>query len=208
MTFRRRLFALCDHLFRSIVVAHSHRCKVASIAALLLSLLVFSSGLAQEIVSADTLMEQGRLSHQQGAFTQALQYWTEAARRYGQDGRIRQQIKAQVSLSQALYQTGHYKEAGAVLTESGNLAHQIGDRLLQATVQGRLGTVLFALDENEQALRRVEEGLVLARELQHPALTATLLNDQGNILAAERRLPAAVAATVQPARTGWHSRAF
>ena len=194
MTSRRKASAFHDHVVRTIVTVNSHRCKVVTIAALLLGLLVTSSSPAQEGVSTDTLMEQGYSSHRKGAFTQALQYWTEAARRYGEAGQRRQQIKAQVSLSQALYETGHYKEAGAVLTESGNLAHEIGDRLLQATIQGRLGTVLFALDENEQALRRMEEGLVLARELNHPALIATLLNDQGNVLAAERRLPAAVAA--------------
>jgi len=56
------------------------------------------NALAEETVSADTLMEQGQSSYQQGAYTQALQYWTEAGRRYEMDGKAREQIKAQVSL--------------------------------------------------------------------------------------------------------------
>ncbi len=152
------------------------------------------NALAEETISADTLMEQGQLSYQQGAFTQALQYWTEAGRRYEMDGKAREQIKAQGSLSQALYQTGHYKEAGAILTASGKLADQIGDRLLTGTIKGRLGTILFVLGDNEQALRTTDEGLAIARDLNYPALTATILNDQGNILAAEKRFSSAVAA--------------
>jgi len=152
------------------------------------------NALAEETVSADTLMEQGQSSYQQGAYTQALQYWTEAGRRYEMDGKAREQIKAQVSLSQALYQTGHYKEAGSILATAGKLADQIGDRPLTGTIKGRLGTILFVLGDNEQALRTTDEGLAIARDLKYPALTATILNDQGNILAAEKRFSSAVAA--------------
>jgi CHAT domain-containing protein/predicted negative regulator of RcsB-dependent stress response len=150
--------------------------------------------LAQETVSPENLMEQGQSSYQQGAFTQAMQSWTEASRRYERDGKTREQIKAQVNLTQALYQTGHYKEAGSILVDSGKQADRIGDPLLKAIVQGRLGSVLFALGDNEQALRAIEEGLASTRALDNSALAATMLNDQGNILTADGRYSSAVAA--------------
>ena len=150
--------------------------------------------LAQETVSPEKLMEQGQSAYQQGAFTQAMQYWTEAGRRYERDGKTREQVKAQVNLTQALYQTGHYKEAGSILVDSGKLADQIGDSLLKAIVQGRLGSILFALGDNEQALHAIEEGLASARALDNSALAATMLNDQGNILTADGRYSTAVAA--------------
>lgn len=150
--------------------------------------------LAQEPVTPEKLMEQGQSAYQQGAFTPAMQYWTEAGRRYERDGKTREQIKAQVNLTQALYQTGHYKEAGAILVDSGKLADRIGDPLLKAIVQGRLGSVLFALGDNEQALRAIEEGLASARALDNSALAATMLNDQGSILTADGRYSSAVAA--------------
>jgi len=150
--------------------------------------------LAQETVTPEKLMEQGQSAYQQGAFTQALQYWTEAGRRYERDGKTREQIKAQVNLTQALYQTGHYKEAGSILVDSGKLADRIGDPLLKAIVEGRLGSVLFALGDNEQALHAIEEGLASARALDNSALAATMLNDQGNILTADGRYSSAVAA--------------
>ncbi|HRB16815.1 MAG TPA: CHAT domain-containing protein [Nitrospira sp.] len=150
--------------------------------------------LAQEPVTPEKLMEQGQSAYQQGAFTQAMQHWTEAGRRYERDGKTREQIKAQVNLTQALYQTGHYKEAGAILVDSGKLADKIGDRLLKAIVQGRLGSILFALGDNEPALRAIEEGLASARALDNSALAATMLNDQGNILTADGRYSSAVAA--------------
>ncbi len=149
---------------------------------------------AQETVTPEKLMEQGQSAYRQGAFTQAMQHWTEAGRRYEREGQTREQIKAQVNLTQALYQTGHYREAGTILVDSGKLADRIGDSLLKAIVQGRLGSILFALGDNEQALRAIEEGLSLARALDNSALAATMLNDQGNILTAEGRYSAAVGA--------------
>ena len=74
------------------------------------------------------------------------------------------------------------------------------DRLLTATIKGRLGAVLFVLGDNEQALRTTDEGLALARELNRPALTATLLNDQGNILAADKKFASAVEAYMESSR--------
>jgi CHAT domain-containing protein/predicted negative regulator of RcsB-dependent stress response len=167
---------------------------------LLTGLIVPSMGLAQETQSADVLMTLGRSAYGQGAFTQALQYWTEAARRYERDVNLPGHIKAQVNLSQALYQIGHYREAGSILTGAGNRAAQIGDGFLIATIKGRLGVVLFALGENEEALKAIVEGLALARELNHAALSATLLNDKGNILSAEKNFPAAVAAYTESSK--------
>jgi CHAT domain-containing protein len=151
------------------------------------------TSIAQELQSADVLMKLGRSAYGQGAFTQALHYWTEAARRFEQDGNLPGHIKAQVNLSQALYQTGHYREAGSILTGAGTRAAEIGDGFLIATIKGRLGVVLFALGENEEALKVTEEGLALARTLNHVALAATLLNDKGNIESADKNFSAAVA---------------
>lgn len=200
MTFMRRVSPFSQQSIRSLAARKASITKMATVVLLLVSLPLSSPGVEQEAVTTETLMERGRSSYQQGAITQALYYWFEAARRYEQGGHIREQVKAQVSLSQALYQTGRYREAGAMLTEAGNRAAQIGDRLLTATVKGRLGTVLLALGENEQALQTTDQGLALARELNHVALTATLLNDQGNILTAEKNLPAAAAAYTESSR--------
>jgi tetratricopeptide (TPR) repeat protein len=156
---------------------------------------VFTPGaLAQSTVSAEQLMEQGQAAYQQGSFTQAIQHWTEAGRRFERDGNKHGHIKAQVSLSQALYQTGHYKEAGSLLVAAGKQADLINDQLLKAITLGRLGTVLFAVGENEQALRTLEDALATARALNNSALAAPLLNDQGNVLTADRRFSSAVAA--------------
>mgnify|MGYP000600224704 CR=1 FL=1 len=134
--------------------------------------------LAQETVSPETLMEQGHSSYQQGAFTRAMQYWTEAGRRYGRNGKVRDHIKAQVNLTQALYQTGQYKEAGSILIDSGTLADRIGDPLLKAIVQGRLGTVLFALGDNAQGQPVVVRTDTLGMELQTYPLAQVLFRLQ------------------------------
>jgi CHAT domain-containing protein/predicted negative regulator of RcsB-dependent stress response len=161
---------------------------------LLMANQAWAPALAQETVDPEKLMEQGQSAYQQGAFAQALQFWTEAGQGYERDGKTREQIKAQVNLTQALYHTGRYKEAGSILVDSGKEADRIGDQLLKAVVQGRLGSVLFALDNNEKALRAIEEALASARVLDNSALVATLLNDQGNILTADGRYSSALAA--------------
>jgi CHAT domain-containing protein len=87
-----------------------------------------------------------------------------------------------------------------MLTQAGRLAAQIDDGMLTATIKGRLSTVLFALGENEQALQLINEALALAGEFSHPALTAALLNDQGNILTAEKRFSPAIDAYTESSR--------
>ena len=77
------------------------------------------NALAEETVSADTLMEQGQSSYQQGAFTQALQYWTEAGRRYEMDGKAREQIKAQVSFRKPSIKPVITKKRESILTDVG-----------------------------------------------------------------------------------------
>jgi tetratricopeptide (TPR) repeat protein len=168
--------------------------------AVCLSLSFLSNGLAEDAVTADRLMKLGQSSYRQGGFAHALQYWIEAARLYEEQGSVLEQIKAQVSVAQALHQIGHYKEAGAMLTQAGRLAAQIDDGMLTATIKGRLSTVLFVLGENEQALQLINEALALAGEFSHPALTAALLNDQGNILTAEKRFSPAIDAYTESSR--------
>lgn len=182
------------------MVGRRYGTRAAAITAVCLSLCILSNGLAEDTLPADRLMELGQSSYRQGGFTHALQYWIEAARLYEEQGSISEQIKAQVSVAQALQQTGHYKEAGAMLTQTGKLAAQSGDGMLTATIKGLLGTVLFALGDNEQALRLTDEALALAGELNRPALTATLLNNQGNILTAEKQFSAAIGAYTESSR--------
>lgn len=174
-------------------IASSHLRRATFLAAILVTEILLAPGVGSSSadLSADQLMERGQSAYQQGSFAHATQYWSAAAQRFEEEGRAREQIKAQVSLAQALYQTGRYKEAGSILSAAGTLAERIEDRLLVATVKGRLGTVLFALGDNELALRMTEDGLSLARDAHHAALTATLLNDQGNILSAEGQHSAA-----------------
>jgi CHAT domain-containing protein/predicted negative regulator of RcsB-dependent stress response len=149
---------------------------------------------AAETLSASNAMEQGQDFYRRGAFPQAILSWTEAARLFEKDGKTHEQIQAQISLAQALYQIGHYGEAGAVLRHAQTLAQNSQDRSLLATVRGRLGNVYFALGQNEQAIQLLNDGLALSREIENSLLTAVLLNDLGNVLAAEGRYAAAVSA--------------
>ena len=59
---------------------------------------------------------------------------------------------------------------------------------------GRLGNVAFALGQNEQAREYLTAGLAKARQLENAPLTASLLNDLGNVLASQERYSEALGA--------------
>ena len=59
---------------------------------------------------------------------------------------------------------------------------------------GTLGDVYIATGPGETALKYLNEGLRIAREVNNQDLSATILNNLGNLLTAQKKYPEAVAA--------------
>ena len=154
-----------------------------------------TDSLAAEIetpLSPDQRLEEGRKAYQKGAFPQAILHWTEASQYYERDGQKQQQGQALIYLSQALHQIGRYGDARAVLVKAMNLAKERGDQGQLVVILGRLGTLYFAIGQNQESLQSLNDAVDLSRATENQALTASLLNDLGNVLAAEDRRVEAV----------------
>lgn len=151
-----------------------------------------ANGQATAPTEADREMEQGKARFQQGAFAQAALHWSEAARRYEEDGQIELQCGALVNLAHALHQEGQIKKAMVTLQAALALSEQVGNRALTASILGRLGNGAYALGKGNQAADHLAKALALAREENRPTLVAALLNDLGNVLTSRGQFAEAI----------------
>ncbi|MDH4185808.1 MAG: tetratricopeptide repeat protein, partial [Nitrospira sp.] len=149
--------------------------------------------LAADLNSTDQLLQHGQAAYQRGSFPQAVLDWTEAAQLYEQQGQLREQAQALTHLSQALQQVGRYREAAAALQLAlGIEEEQGGDSARRALILGRLGNLGTVLGKDHEAETLLNEALGIARSVNDPQLTASLLNDLGNLLAGTGRRTQAI----------------
>ena len=142
--------------------------------------------------SAEEEMQAGRQAFLQGGFAQAAIHWTEAARGYERQGKLREQAHALVNLAHALEQEGRIKKAVLTLQVAYKLAEQTQDVGKMALILDRLGNAALALGQGDQALDYLTKGLELARAQEKPALIARLLNDLGGVLASRTQSSEAI----------------
>jgi len=142
---------------------------------------------AEEIQARKNLLEDGKQHFAQGHFAEAAQKWEQAAREFEENNQPDEQAQALLYFSQSLYNLGQYQRAGITLNLARNLAVEANNRMLASQVLGRLGNVAFALGLEETAEEYLTKGLAEARELEASALVASILNDRGNVLAAQKR---------------------
>jgi hypothetical protein len=72
-----------------------------------------------------------------------------------------------------------------------SLAEKLGDRTQTAVALGALGDVYIATGPGETALKYLNEGLRIAREVNNQDLSAIILNNLGNLLTAQKKYPVA-----------------
>lgn len=135
--------------------------------------------------SADMEMKSGNLAFRQGGVSQAAVKWTEAARLYEQEGKVKEQIQALINLGRAFQQLGQYKKSALTLQVALKLCEQQDDRRRMTTVLGALGNVSLALGRPDQAMDYLGKAMTVAREDQQSDLIALLLNDLGNAFAGQ-----------------------
>jgi CHAT domain-containing protein len=140
-----------------------------------------SSGLAK------VEMEQGNRAFRQGAVSQAAVRWTEAARLYEGDGKVREQSQALINLGQAFQHLGQYKKGALTFQVALKLSEEQGDRRRVATVLGHLGNVGLALGRPDHAMDYLAKAMTIAKEDDRSELMAILLNDLGNVFASQNR---------------------
>src|SRR5438093_12790198 len=148
----------------------------------------------RDVRTPDQLMAQGLQLFQRGAFEQAAVNWTEAVGQYQQAGKAKEQGEALILLSQAYQSMGHYSDAFKSLKSALALAEQAHDSLRLAVVRGTAGKLYLAAGKNEEAEVYLRKDLLLAKELDNPALSAVSLNNHDNLLTSQKKYSEALAA--------------
>ncbi len=89
---------------------------------------------------------------------------------YKEQQMLSQESNALIHLAQSYQALGQYKEALKNLESSLALA-ELGDRTQTAVALGALGDVYIAVEPGETALKYLNEGLRIAREVNNPDLS-------------------------------------
>jgi CHAT domain-containing protein len=132
-----------------------------------------------------TLMERGWQAFRQGAFEEAGQSWTEAAREYAARNDTARQTEAVTYLAFAYESLGQYRKAVQQLELAQALTLQTESPSRQAVLLGHLANDYLSLGQLEAAEKFFTEATEQARALQDKALLAPLLNDCGNLFVAK-----------------------
>jgi CHAT domain-containing protein/Tfp pilus assembly protein PilF len=153
---------------------------------------------AAESLSAAQQMERGVNAFQRGDFEQAVSSWSQAAQWYEAEKMLSQTSRARTQLAQAYQSLGQYSEALKNLELALTAAKSSADNVQIAEVLGRLGDLYIATGPADTAEKYLNEGLRAAKELDNrdlsQDLSAIILNNLGNLLAAQKKYPEALAA--------------
>lgn len=141
-----------------------------------------------ELPHASDLMEIGLESFQRGAFEQAVIDWKEAVRLYDQANHREGMIDARMNLAAAYQALGLYKLAiGRNLNVALALAQKADDRQRIMRVKSSLGNACMFTRQATEAETLLSDALTMAREDGQHQAVAVILNNMGNLYAAQNK---------------------
>src|SRR5206468_8712451 len=124
---------------------------------------------------------------------EAAARWASAERSYAEQGQLANRVLALVNLAHAQSELGQYRRASVSLGTALELARTSGDRRREVAIGAALGNVYIALGPPETAEQYLRDALASARNIPDPVLTASALNDLGNLLVTQRKYAEALA---------------
>lgn len=132
-------------------------------------------------------MKAGGQAFEQGAFSDALSHWKQAAELYKAAGNIPGRVEALVLSSQASLGLGQSKQALQSLELALGLAQKSGDPLVEAPILGHLGRAYLTMRQLPEALEFLQQASSFAHKQNSSALLATTLNDLGILLVLQQQ---------------------
>ena len=150
--------------------------------------------LTQTGYSANTTLDDGLRAYQHGAFDEAAAKWEKTVEEYRRQGNAPAQIKAMTDLAAAYQALGQQRHALQVLDEAVELADKSGDRKTRTLAKSRMGAALLLILQFDRAETLLRESLKSARAEGDSQMSAAILNDLGNLLAAQQKHSEALAA--------------
>ncbi len=141
--------------------------------------------------SGETRMDEGAKAFARGAFAAATVAWKEAAALNEKAKQPERQADALLNLGQAYHALGQRRLASESLEHALTLTK---DPERDMKIKAALGAVYAFSKKDDRAEQLLRESLEEARKLGDPAAVAAILNDLGNLLAAQRHVGDAVRA--------------
>jgi CHAT domain-containing protein/Tfp pilus assembly protein PilF len=129
----------------------------------------------------------------QGNFEDSLASWKAAFDEYVADKNTSGQLTAAIGLANALQELGQYRLAEQALETADALAKKGTDKKLQAQIETSLGTVYMLSSNPDDSEGLLTKSLALARQIKDAHLTATALNNLGNLHAYQKNNEQAMA---------------
>ena len=138
--------------------------------------------------------DEGVTAFNKGDFETAITHWKKALHLYEEAANIGGEIDTRINLAAAYHALGYYKLAiFENLEKALVLAEQLGDQDRIMTVKSSLGSACIFTREADQAESYLQEAMALARENNHPAAGAVILNNLGNLYSARSEYEQALA---------------
>lgn len=169
--------------------------------ALLLALAVVVLGSEAE-QTAEQHMKLGQGAYDRGAFEEALTQWLQAEQLFAGRHSVNGQIKALVNIGAVYQALGQQRLAFQTLQRAGKLSESVPDRPLLLAARSDLGVVCGCLSQFTQAEQTLRETLAAARKQVDTDMAAVVLNNLGNLLAAQNKIDDALAAFTESVRLG------
>ncbi len=149
-----------------------------------------------------TLVDEGQHSFEIGNFSQAAASWEKAVELYRRQGDTKSEISTLVILASACQSLGQHRHAVDLLESALDRANSGHEQALVPLVKSKLGAALLMTQETQRAGELLQDALQAARADSNRVLEATVLNDQGNLLANEQKYPEAIKAYEESAALG------
>jgi CHAT domain-containing protein len=143
-------------------------------------------------VLARVLDLQGTLQLRQGQAEEALVTWEQAIATYRQAGDESGALHSQINQAQAFQTLGFYRRAIATLTPLTESLRQQPNSLTKAVALRSLGDALQSIGALEASQNVLEEGVMVAEQLQDSSAISAAQFSLGNTLRAQGKVPEAL----------------
>jgi CHAT domain-containing protein len=144
--------------------------------------------------AAPSAAEDGRRAFERGAFSEAIARWRTAMETSSKRGDVDAEVEARVNLAEAHQAIGQHRRAVQILEQAVLRSDRSENRSVKAIARSKLGAALTMTLQLDRAGTLLDEALELARAEAKPELTAAILTDRGNLMAAKQMPAEALAA--------------
>jgi CHAT domain-containing protein len=135
--------------------------------------------------AAEQLMTAGQAAYDRGAFEDALTQWRQAQRLFAAKCDTNGQVSALINLASVHQAVGQQRLAFQALEQAGKLAAHSPNQRARLATRNELGIVCGCLNQYQRAMQTLRDTLAASREQGDSKMTATVLNNLGNLLAAQ-----------------------